>query len=82
MVSSPERGTPPRKQGEPKMAVTVSTTEFEFSHGKAPRGYGCWAFFFDHGDEPQFFTGNYSAAKKAAVAYAVAKKHTVVRVGP
>lgn len=27
--------------------VEVSTREYEFSHGKAPRGFGSWAFFFD-----------------------------------
>src|SRR5882672_11390361 len=24
--------------------VTVNTTQYEFSHGKAPRGFGMWAF--------------------------------------
>ncbi len=26
------------------MAIEVITTEYEFSHGKKPRGEGCWAF--------------------------------------
>jgi hypothetical protein len=24
--------------------ITVSTTEYEFSHGRKPRGFGTWAF--------------------------------------
>ena len=25
----------------------INTTEFEFAHGKKPRGRGCWIFFAD-----------------------------------
>ena len=28
-------------------AITVETSEYEFSHGKRPRGRGTWAFTFD-----------------------------------
>ena len=28
------------------MTIHFSTTEFEFSHGRKPRGYGYWGFFF------------------------------------
>ena len=28
------------------MTVHFSTTEFECSHGRKPRGYGYWGFFF------------------------------------
>ena len=27
--------------------ITVTTANYEFSHGKKPRGRGCWFFFFD-----------------------------------
>lgn len=26
------------------MPVTISTSAYEFSHGRRPRGYGSWAF--------------------------------------
>jgi hypothetical protein len=63
------------------MAVEVRTTDYEFAHGKKPRGYGCWAFFFDAVTEPFWHTGKYAEAKKMAVAYAVTKGYRVVRVG-
>ena len=28
------------------MTIHFSTTEFECSHGRKPRGYGYWGFFF------------------------------------
>jgi SH3-like domain-containing protein len=27
------------------MKVTVSTTDYKFSHGHSPRGYGGWIFY-------------------------------------
>ena len=30
-----------------KTKMEVSTTQYEFSHGKKPRGFGTWGFFFD-----------------------------------
>lgn len=64
------------------MSIQVSTSEYEFSHGKKPRGYGQWAFFFDNDKEPFWATGKYGDAKKMAVAYAVTKKHSRIKVGP
>jgi hypothetical protein len=61
--------------------VEFSTTEYQFSHGKQPRGYGSWAFFFGSETEPQWHTGTFSEGKKFARAYAVAKGHRFVRVG-
>jgi hypothetical protein len=63
------------------MTVDVSTTNYEFAHGKKPRGYGYWAFYFGSDPEPHFYTGSYGEAKKAAVADAVAKGHPFVAVG-
>ncbi len=69
--------------------VTVSTTEFEFAHGKKPRGYGRWGFYFGFNRtlgstvDPWFAPGsmNYGAAKKAAVAEARSRGFTLVKVG-
>lgn len=69
------------KPGVTKMPVTVSTTEYQFAHGKQPRGTGQWAFFFDKNPEPMWSTGSFAQAKKFAVAWAVAKGYTTVKVG-
>ena len=50
------------------MRVQVSTTQFQFAHGRAPRGQGRW-WFFGVGDQDGWcfsFTGTYSEAKAAA----------------
>lgn len=65
-------------------AIDVSTREYEFSHGKQPRGYGMWAFFFEGIDvpaEPFWHTGKYAEAKRFAVAYARTKGYSIVKVG-
>lgn len=50
--------------------VKVRTSRYEFAHGKKPRGFGQWAFFFhpQEDDSLQAFwhSGSYSDAKKAA----------------
>ena len=43
--------------------VEVSTTEYEFAHGRKPRGYGSWAFVAASG-ETTWVTDNYGAAKR------------------
>lgn len=48
--------------------MAVSTTTYEWVYGKAPRGFGMWAFKI--GYEEKFFTGKYGEAKKQAIAYA------------
>ena len=65
-----------RLYGQPRTTspVCVSTGEYEFSHGKKPRGYGHWAFFIGSETvEPVFFTGLYGECKKQAVALAKSK---------
>lgn len=53
----------------------VVTREFEFAHGKQPRGVGCWAFSLykgvasGSGKDIFWFNGMYSTAKKAAQAH-------------
>ena len=63
------------------MSIEFSTTEFEFAHGKKPRGQGQWAFFFDEEREPMWFNGSFSQARQFAMAWAVTKGHVRVRVG-
>lgn len=50
-------------------ATYVDTTEYEFSHGKLPRGYGSWGFapFNETMDDPntwEWRTGTYTEAKR------------------
>ncbi len=62
----------------------VSTTAYQFAHGKHPRGEGCWAFFFDGNEDvtqAKFFFGTFAAARKQAVEYAKAHGHKSVAVG-
>ncbi len=66
--------------------LTISTSRYEFAHGRKPRGYEYrqWAFFFDSEtdvDKAQWFLGKYSAAKIMAITYAVTKKHTRIELG-
>lgn len=69
------------------MAVEVCTTEYEFSHGKAPRGFGSWAFAFNPHwrDVSEVFWVNgstYGDARKVACQKAKAEGHRQVFVCP
>lgn len=45
----------------------IRTEQFQFAHGKKPKGYGAWAFQARYQDLDIFwFTGMYSDAAKAA----------------
>lgn len=49
------------------MKPEVRTSKYKFSHGKAPRGFGGWAFSDgSHDCELFWHYGTYSEAKKAA----------------
>lgn len=61
------------------MTIRVNTSQYEFSHGKQPRGYGHWAF--EIGAETLFFSGNYGDAKRQAVQAAKDRNVADVRVG-
>jgi hypothetical protein len=66
------------------MTVYVNTREYEFAHGKRPRGEGGWAFFFNPRAEVGtacWFTGTYAEARKAAVAEAKRRGAPEVWVG-
>lgn len=63
-------------------AVRFTTAEFQLSHGKSPRGEGCWAFDFDAG--PEFFPGcvTFSEAKAWAKGVAQERGVSLVKVCP
>lgn len=47
----------------------IVTMDFEFAHGKKPKGYGMWAFATRRNpliSSIFYFTGNYGEAKRAA----------------
>lgn len=71
--------------------VEFDTTQYQFSHGRQPKGRGSWAFFFDKKMQGEAFwtPGNtsYSEAKrlvKEEVARRYGKDHEpgTVYVGP
>lgn len=67
------------------MTVEFNTTEFQFSHGRTPRGVGAWAFSFvrhPEMDEMVWVNGSFSEAKRVMRARAVAEGRRVVFVQP
>ncbi len=69
--------------------MTISTTSYEFAHGRKPRGRGYWFFFFDGNQDVtnRAFTfqsaGNmpYSEALRDAKAMARIGGHYHIEVG-
>lgn len=65
--------------------VEVSTTSYVFAHGKEPRGQGGWAFFGVRNgqrvEEPVFFDGTFTEARKQAIEWARANDYTRIAVG-
>lgn len=62
--------------------VQISTTKYEFSHGRQPRGCGDWAFSID-GEGPVWVVGvPYTEAKAEAVRRAREAGATLVEVLP
>lgn len=60
--------------------IQFDTTDYQFAHGKAPRGSGQWAFTFvvdgmipTRQGEPEicWHTGSFADAKRSARAYAL-----------
>jgi len=69
------------------MNVHVSSSAYQFAHGKQPRGHGSWAFYMGPSrvgqpdQEPVWFPyGSYSDARRQAVAYAKANGYAEIRV--
>lgn len=52
--------------------IRVETSQYEFTHGHAPRGRGSWAFYFNLQEEPWWAPGSllYSKARRLALAEA------------
>lgn len=72
-----------------KNQVRVDTSEYRFSHGREPKGRGCWAFsykrdpdFASKSGEVLWFTGTYAEARKQAIATAAANGHSVIFAQP
>ena len=63
-----------------KNQVRVSTSDFRFSHGKSPRGFGGWVFEFNHAFVERAPTGSFAEAKKWAINRAVQLGTTTVEV--
>ncbi len=65
--------------------VEFNTTDYQFSHGRAPRGVGTWAFFRDRSSDPcEGFWVNqasFTEAKKAAAVWARQNNVATVYVG-
>ena len=65
--------------------IDFSTDEYEFAHGKKPRGEGMWAFFFDRrrrpDADPVFFNGKYGDTKRQAIEHAKKNGFRSVSVG-
>jgi hypothetical protein len=60
----------------------VDTTEYEFAHGKKPRGYGRWAFLMACNKmDVVFYTGKYRDCLKKAKAKAKASGYAGIAVG-
>jgi hypothetical protein len=65
------------------LPVEVNTIDFEFAHGKKPRGRGSWAFSFEgRNSAPVWIPGSmlYTDARKAAVVLARALRVSVIHV--
>ena len=78
----------PQRKPRPRVRVEVSTVDFEFAHGRTPRGRGTWAFTFDQRHYRDVLSaevfwstpGTYSEAKRQAVAEAQRRGARVVYV--
>lgn len=60
--------------------IEINTREFEFSHGKKPRGTGYWAF--EVAGETFWHAGSYAEGKKFAIALAVKRGVRTIKVLP
>jgi hypothetical protein len=66
----------------PRSHVQVSTAQYEFAHGRKPRGTGDWAFFFDGDRAPFWVVGvSFTEARKHAVTVAAERGVSRVEVG-
>ena len=61
--------------------MTVSTTQYEWTWGKKPRGHGNWWFFSNDEKWSYRFHGTFTEAKKAALAVAKQAGIYSIKVG-
>jgi len=64
--------------------MQINTHAYEVAHGKKPRGYGHWAFFFRGFDQVKdtfWFQGKYGDAVKAARIEACKRNVSEIVVG-
>ena len=68
-----------------RVSIEVSTSDYQFAHGKKPKGTGHWAFFMgrDTGDisKAHWFDGKYGEAKRQAQAKARELGIGIITVG-
>ena len=71
-------------QRKTRMTIHFSTTEFECSHGRKPRGYGYWGFFFGVTKNVWFAPNvcDFAAAKRVAREEAKRRNCDEVSVAP
>ena len=64
------------------MAIRIDTERFVNTHGREPRGFGGWAFFFDgkRNIEDAFFTPPSTYTQAKALALKEAKRRGAVRI--
>ncbi len=70
--------------GQHKGRIEISTSEFQFAHGRKPRGRGHWAFYLPDDPEPVFFNGTYTEACRLAKALAAARfpgRYLTIKLG-
>jgi hypothetical protein len=61
--------------------VEISTSAYQFAHGKEPRGRGSWAFFFSNAsEEPWWAPGSLLYSEACQKARAEAQRRGVTRV--
>lgn len=72
-----------------KNQISVNTSEYRFSHGREPKGRGCWAFsytrdpnFASNSGEVMWFTGTYAEARKQAITEAAANGQSIIFAQP
>lgn len=63
--------------------ISIDYTYYIFSHGRAPRGRGRWAFYLGRGyeGEPRFYDGTFGEACRCAVRDARAAGVATITVG-
>ena len=62
------------------MKIEVRSEKFELSHGRKPRGTGCWAFGTLDESKIWWIYGSYTEAKRKAIVNAKAELHCCTEI--